>query len=86
MTHTFEPVNDIRQTVTFDIDIVNDDRNEYVEEFVAMVTVTGIENDFDIQTFPPSLRLFTIVKILIDPNAPDSESMYHTCTCDIACF
>ena len=27
LTHTFEPINDIRQTVTFDIDIVNDDRS-----------------------------------------------------------
>ena len=79
MTHTFEPINDIRQTVTFDIDIVNDDRNEKVEEFVAVVNVMRIQSQFDREDTSSNLRLFTIVTILIDPNAPDSESMHHTC-------
>ena len=79
LTHTFEPINDIRQTVTFDIDIVNDDRNEKVEEFIAVVDVTRIENQFDREQTSSNLRLFTIVEILIDPNAPDSESIHHTC-------
>jgi hypothetical protein len=68
LTHTFEPVNDIRQTTTFDIDIVNDDRNERIEDFVAVVTVTRIENrQFDILQTSSNLRLFTTVTILIDP-------------------
>ena len=79
LMHTFEPINDIRQTVTFDVDIVNDDRNEKVEEFVAVVYVTRIQSQFDRQDTPSILRLFTIVEILIDPNAPDSESIHHTC-------
>ena len=72
LTHTFEPVNDIRQTTTFDIDIVNDDRNERIEDFVAVVTVTRIENrQFDILQTSSNLRLFTTVTILID--STDSE-------------
>ena len=84
LMHTFERIDDIRQTVTFDIDIVNDDRNEHVEAFVAMVNVTRIESLFDFDFSSSSLRLFTIVTILIDPNHPDSESIQYTC--DQACF
>ena len=79
LTHTFEPVANIRQTTTFDIDIVNDDRNERVEDFVAVVTVTHVAHQFDSHQTSPNLRSFTTITILIDPNAPDSESMHHTC-------
>ena len=50
-----------------------------VEEFIAVVNVMRIESQFDFLVSSSSLRLFTIVTILIDPNAPDSESIHHTC-------
>jgi hypothetical protein len=74
-THTFQPVNEIRQTTTFDIDIVNDDRNERVEDFVAVVTVTHVASQFDFHQTSLNLRLFTTVTILIDPNAPDRTQL-----------
>ena len=79
LIHTFVPVDNIRQTTTFDIDIVNDDEYEQHETFIAVVTVTRIANEFDFLQSSPNLRLFTRVEILIDPNAPDSELTYMNC-------
>ena len=61
---------------TFEIDIIDDDRNELEEEFVALIDVTRIGSvEQDIFNPDTSDRLYTTVTIGIDPDNPDSESL-----------
>ena len=81
--HTFRSMNTLHQTAGLTIDIVDDTINEQVEQFLAVVSVTRIENEADIHEPEQSEQLFTIITILVDPNAPDSElqlSEYHEMT------
>ena len=59
---------------TFEIDILDDDRNELEEEFVALIDVTGIQNE-EQDIFDPDIseRLYITITIGIDPDNPDSE-------------
>lgn len=75
LTHRFRSISEIRQTTSFLIDLINDHRNEYSEQFIVAVDVTNIQNPDD--TFNPgsSLRLFATVTIPVDPDHPDSKSI-----------
>ena len=76
LVHTFEAVSSLGQMYTFDIYILDDDRNELEEEFVALIDVTRIQNE-EQDTFDPDIseRLYTTITIGIDPDNPDSESL-----------
>ena len=76
LQHTFHAVSVVRQTVDFNIDIVDDSTNEKKEQFIVLVdepTIANQEEDF----YEPddSDRLFAVVTINIDPDYPDSQSL-----------
>ena len=60
----------LRQTATFNIDIVNDDKNEPIEEFIAVVNVDMEENAQDDVSYT---RRYSTITILIDSANPDSK-------------
>ena len=68
----------LRQTTDFRIDIVDDNINERLEQFLVVVGVTNIQNEEE-DIFVPenSARLFATVTIRVDPDNPDSQSTLH---------
>ena len=60
--------------MSYDIPVLleDDNINEQEETFIVFISVTRIADFLD-QNEDSSSRIHTIVKILVDPNAPDSE-------------
>ena len=73
LVHTFLGASVVRQTTTFNIDIVDDSINEQVEQFIVLVDVIDIAPSAGTYNPDESERLFATVTIQIDTNNPDSE-------------
>ena len=72
LTHTFPSVPKAQQSTAFNIDIVNDAISEKVEQFVVLVTNVNIDGN---DSYSEGERLFATVTILVNPDAPDSQSL-----------
>jgi hypothetical protein len=76
LRHNFSSVTSVHQMTIFNIDIINDDINEGVEQFVVVVRVCYIEKENDdMYVAGESERLFSMVTIRIDPNNPDKTRL-----------
>lgn len=75
LTHTFQATSEVIQDATFSINLFDDALNEREEKFVAVVTVTRIQNQEE-DAEEQSDRLYAIVTIRVNPRAPDGQSTY----------